>query len=213
MSRASGRSARFARFPNRAGRPALKTDFSLGPGPEGNVIDREIDDAISQLITQWNIAERRIKKAEQVDANEVVTSAIFELRYAGRKFIDAHQLLLSGKWQDDEQEKRKILASLADATEDCVKAKHDAIDAMMLFVASWFDRTERTLGLSEVQKYFPDYIAITGKIDTIQDKIAESRGDRMVSRDPSYDVIEIEDYTEVLYPFGEHRGEVRRRGG
>jgi len=96
------------------------------------VFDREIDGAISQLIEQWDIAERRIKKAEFVTANQVVSSAIFDLRYAGRKLIDAHKLLSTDKWKDDPEEKSRILAFLADATEDCVKSKHDAIDAMML---------------------------------------------------------------------------------
>jgi len=40
--------------------------------------DRETDDATRELIEQWNIAESRIKKAEQVRANEVVAAAIFE---------------------------------------------------------------------------------------------------------------------------------------
>jgi hypothetical protein len=52
------------------------------------MLNDELDNALRELITQWNVAERRIKKAEQVRANEVVASAIFELRYAGRKIID-----------------------------------------------------------------------------------------------------------------------------
>jgi hypothetical protein len=138
--------------------------------------DSEIDDAIRKLIEQWNVAEQRIKKAEQVRANEVVAAAIFELRYAGRKLIDASSLLLEGGARDPAT-RIKILEQLADATEDCVKAKHDAIDSMLDFITSWFDRTESKLGLSVVQRYFPNYIEITAKISTIQDRIADSRAD------------------------------------
>lgn len=162
------------------------------------MFDPEIDSVFTLLIEQWNIAERRIKKAEFVAANNVVSSAIFELRYAGRKIVDSLLLLQTENWKADDTERQKILASLADATEDCVKAKHDAIDAILLFVASWFDRTERQSGLSEIQKYFPDYIEITGKIIDLQNRISESRGDRTVLRDTIYDGIESEGYDEVL---------------
>lgn len=58
------------------------------------MFDNEVEEAIKKLIVQWNIAERRIKKAEQVRGNEVVGAAIAELRYAGRKYIDASHILI-----------------------------------------------------------------------------------------------------------------------
>ena len=45
------------------------------------MLNSELDKLFKDAIAQWNIAERRIKKAEQVKGNEVVNSAIFELRY------------------------------------------------------------------------------------------------------------------------------------
>ena len=57
-------------------------------------MDEELVRLLQRTFEQWNIAERRIKKAEQVRGNEVVTSAIFELRYAGRKIVDALTLAL-----------------------------------------------------------------------------------------------------------------------
>lgn len=158
--------------------------------------DSDIDDAIKKLIVQWNVAERRIKKAEQVRANEVVAAAIFELRYAGRKLIDANNLLLNEP--SDPANRSRVLEFLADATEDCVKAKHDAIDSMLDFITSWLDRTENKLGLSTVVRFFPNYIAITANISDIQDKIAASREDRTKLRDSIYDIIENEDYDAIL---------------
>ena len=159
----------------------------------------EVDTAIKKLIEQWNIAERRIKKAEQVRANEVVAAAIFELRYAGRKYIDASQLLMESP--TDPSARAKALEYLADATEDCVKAKHDAIDAMLDFITSWLDRTENKLSLSSVVKYFPNYIEVTSKISAIQDKIAASRASRTTLRDSIYDEIETADYDSILLLF------------
>ena len=160
------------------------------------MFDPEINEAIRQLITQWNKAERRIKKAEQVRANQVVGAAVAELRYAGRKFIDASELLLDAP--TDPSTKAKALEYLADATEDCVKAKHDAIDSMLDFITAWFDRTENKLGLSAVVRFFPNYIEITAQISTIQDKIAESRFDRNKLRDGIYNEIEDEHYGTIL---------------
>lgn len=163
------------------------------------ILDEELDRLLQQTIDQWNIAERRIKKAEQVCANEVVISAIFELRYAGRKIADALALALqSANIDDDEDAKNHIRRYLADALEDCVKAKHDAIDAMIDFVTIWFSEVEEEIGLDELIKYFPNHVILTGKISAIQNKIAESRGERHLGRDGVYDSIEKTEYGEIL---------------
>lgn len=162
------------------------------------MISPEIDKAFTQLIIQWNIAERRIKKAEQVRGEQIVSSAIFELRYAGRKIVDALELCLSGQVQPGSEIERKVLEYLGDATEDCVKAKHDAIDAMLSFVTVWFDRVEKSLTLNKVQQFFPNYLDVTGKIAGIQESIEESRGNRNTKRDKNYDDIEKDGYDEIL---------------
>lgn len=141
------------------------------------MLDDQLDRALIELIKQWNVAEERIKKAEQVRGNEVVASAIFELRYAGRKMIDAFALALQKDLRADQSSHDKVHAFLADATEDCVKAKHDAIDAMMTFITSWFDRVERSLGLTALQRYFPDYLQTTGRIATVHKIISPGRGE------------------------------------
>lgn len=162
------------------------------------LLDDDLDKLLEKLIEQWNIAERRIKKAEQVRGNEVVASAIFELRYAGRKLIDALQIASNEDWRENEELRDAIHRYLADAIEDCVKSKHDAIDSMLDFVTRWFYEIEETLGLSELQKYFPNYIEVTGKIIEIQDKVSESRGDRHLGRDQIYDEVEQDGYDDIL---------------
>jgi hypothetical protein len=160
--------------------------------------DPELDAKLAQLKQQWDIAERRIKKAENVCGQRVVTSAIFELRYAGRKLIEALHLATTEGWQSDPANRQKIGSYLDDASEDCVKAKHDAIDAMMDFVTVWFNAQENSLGLLKIQHFFPDFLQTRILIKKVQDRIEESRGDRTKLRDALYDDIEQEGYDEVL---------------
>ena len=159
----------------------------------------EFDQLWRNLIEQWNIAERRIKAAEHVNGMEVVTSAIFELRYAGRKIIDSLDLMLVGESVDLEEHQQKIRQFLGDAIEDCVKAKHDAIDAMLLYVTLWIKEKEELIGLDQVTKYFPDYVEITTMIFDVQDKIAQSREDRKNLRDGIYNDLELSgEYKRIL---------------
>ena len=169
------------------------------------LIDDEIDRLLKQTYEQWNIAERRIKKAEQVRGNEVVASAIFELRYAGRKIADALTLALESELANDNEARESVRRYLADAYEDCVKAKHDAIDAMLDFVTVWFDEIEDSIGLEAIKSYFPDYLAKTARIADIQERIAESRENRHEGRDGIYDVIEQEHYDGILELFDQMR--------
>ena len=162
------------------------------------LFDHKLDRLYKQLIFQWNIAERRIKKAEQVCENEVIVSAVFELRYAGRKIVDAQLLLLDKDWKNDQDEYDNICRFLADAIEDCVKAKHDAIDAMLDFVTIWFKENEKRIGLHRLMEIFPNYIDVTAQISAVQAKIARSREDRVSARDGLYDEIEIQDYDMML---------------
>lgn len=69
----------------------------------------------------WDKAEHAIKLAEQVNG-QVVNPAIYELRYAGRRLIEADQLEAKGDLE--EAAKR-----LGDAQMDCMRARHDAVDA------------------------------------------------------------------------------------
>lgn len=151
-----------------------------------------------ELLKQWDIAERRIKRAEQVRENEIVSNAIYELRYAGRKVSDAIRLGIQDDWLNDSEVRRRIGSFLADATEDCVKAKHDAIDSMMDFITTWLYTQEKNIGYANLQRFYPGYITTTAKIANIQDLIEESRGDRTKRRDDLYNEIENSGYQEII---------------
>lgn len=162
------------------------------------IFNDELDKRLGELVEQWNIAERRIKKAEKKRNNEVVSSAIYELRYAGRKFIDVVDLARSNDWENDPSILDTMSAYLADATEDCVKAKHDAIDAMLDFVTVWLNDAEQKLGLDQLVSHFPQYNEVISKIAQWNEEIEASRGDRISKRDEIYNDFENADFDEIL---------------
>jgi hypothetical protein len=90
---------------------------------------------------------------------------------------------------------------LADAIEDCVKSKHDAIDAMIDVIVIWFEEMEKQIGLDQVTKLFPAYLETTSRIAILQDAIVESRGNRVAGREGVYDTIETDDYDNLLRLF------------
>lgn len=169
------------------------------------MLDETLKAQLKLLLEQWNVAERRIKKAEAVQGNIVVTSAIFELRYAGRKLVDAMCLACENNLSTDENAYKQCHAFLADAIEDCVKAKHDAIDGMVDFIVEWFATIEKNLGLEALQNLFPEYLDTTAEIFDIQEKIAESREKRIQGRDGIYDEIEAKHYDKLLALYNKMR--------
>lgn len=84
---------------------------------------------------------------------------------------------------------------------------------MMDFVVIWFDRVEHKLSLGKVQQFFPDYLDTTGLIQGIQQRIAESRGNRTKLRDAIYDAIDGDDYERVLALFDKMRNSKDRVQG
>ena len=75
---------------------------------------------------------------------EVVSSSIFELRYAGRKLVEVLKLAIDkGAFDAKSEHRTKALVTLAEAGECCIKAKHDAIDAVITFLTLYFRDTRR----------------------------------------------------------------------
>jgi len=168
-------------------------------------MDEELDRLLQRTFEQWNIAERRIKKAEQVRGNGVVTSAIYEQRFAGPEIVDALTLALERDVADNSLHGESVRRYVDDAFEDCVKAKNDAIDAVLDFVTIWFHEIETGPGSEGVTKYFQDLNEQTSKIAGIQDLIAGSRGDRNGNRDDLCDQIERSGDDDILTLFSKMR--------
>lgn len=74
------------------------------------------------ICNEWDRAEEDIKVAEQIN-NKVVIPSVSELRYAGRRIIEALREI------EKNGPEEKIIGLLQDAEFDCHRARHDAIDA------------------------------------------------------------------------------------
>lgn len=97
-------------------------------GPSGQASDQfPYSDILRDIAKEWNKAESAIKRSEQI-AGDVSIPAISELRYAGRRMIDALDAAHHGGNDD------KIRALFEDARFCCHRAQHDAIDAAMFLI-------------------------------------------------------------------------------
>ncbi len=153
----------------------------------------DFKDAIADFANEWNAAERVVKKAELVDGVVIIPS-ILELRYAGRRFVDALDKIFTGGSQAD------IEALLRNAKFDCHRARHDAIDAATSKIAVDIEIMGRKLGYDAILKVHPGFIAFRNTLSEIQERIAEARGARQ-NREVIYASLEVNEYEDLVKEF------------
>jgi hypothetical protein len=140
---------------------------------------------IAKIQEEWNKAEKIIKLAEQI-CGEVVFPSIMELRYAGRRIIDA---LHSVCTEDDSE---KVDSLLQDAEYDCHRARHDAIDASVSLMAKNIESVVRKVGYSAICQAYPRFSDLREGLSVVNKKIMQSRESRQ-SRESFYSSIASED--------------------
>lgn len=148
----------------------------------------ELYEAFGKVASAWNDAEAAIKLAEQVN-EKVINPAVYELRYAGRKMVEAHEV--------QEEDAAKAAELLQDAHMDCCRSRHDAIDALSSKVISDLDLSVENLGSEIVLAQFSDWGKLREEVSEIRAKIAKSRKDR-IARNDIYDDIQHDDLTTVI---------------
>lgn len=126
---------------------------------------------ISDAIAEWDKAEEYIKLAEQIEAN-VETVAVAELRYAGRRLVDAiNEFGNSGEDGD--------FGLFIDETRAfCLRAQHDALDSIFLFLRKRLFLIENEFGREIISQYSAQYIELWEQIYEADEYVAVSRGDR-----------------------------------
>ena len=132
---------------------------------------------MDRLAAAWNRAEECLKIAEQT-VGETAIPAINELRYAGRKMVEAHEV----------GDPTRASELLRDATFDCHRAQHDALDVAVTLMVSRVDTMTDRLGFSRVVAALPDLSDFLADLPLAQERIARSRRDR-VDRAKVYDEI------------------------
>lgn len=138
------------------------------------------------VVDEWNQAEEDIKLAEQVD-NKVIIPAIKELRYAGRRIIDAVSIIYN--LPNNAENSEKVASLIGDARFDCHRARHDAIDAATSKMALDSDIMIDKIGYKDILAAYPAFPNFIQKLNEIKTKIAESRKDRE-NREAIYSSIE-----------------------
>ena len=158
---------------------------------KNKMTDKNVDQAVrrraSMIVAEWNKAERVIKLAEMSDGS-LVLPAIAELRYAGRRLVDFLAVYL-----EDNDNIEKLESISADALQNILRAKHDAIDAMVIKAGDEISEVIETHG-AEV---FPDVRDDIKAIQKIKSKIASTRSDR-TARSDTYDQILEEDIERIF---------------
>jgi hypothetical protein len=128
-------------------------------------------DILRDIQQEWNKAESAIKRSEQI-AKSVSIPAITELRYAGRRLVDALDAAHHGG------NETKILALLEDARFCCHRAQHDAIDAAMAKIGIDLDDLTSRLGFEAVIHAYPEFREFYADFTTSRTKIVSSRENR-----------------------------------
>lgn len=155
----------------------------------------EFDGTIDQIVEEWNKAERAIKHAENVNG-EVVSPAISELRYAGRRIVEAMQTRKSNP--------EKAGRLLQDALFDCHRARHDAIDAATTKMTGDLEAAVSFFTASVISKIFGNFSELYQTLLATREKIATSREHRD-QRDAIYDTIENTDLNRMVELYDEFR--------
>ncbi|MDT0506659.1 hypothetical protein [Novosphingobium sp. MMS21-SN21R] len=147
-------------------------------------------DFLREIAKEWNKAESAIKRSEQV-VGDLSIPAISELRYAGRRLIDA----LDAAHHDGNS--ARIQGLLEDARFCCHRAQHDAIDAALAKIGIDLDSMTSKLGFDAILHAYPDFRTLYTDFVQARQKVAESRENRE-DRNGIYDALTAIDMPRII---------------
>ncbi len=153
-------------------------------------------ESFARICEEWDRAEEDIKLAEQV-CHKVVFPSVKELRYAGRRIVEALNQLST---DDSAEADKKIKSLLQDAEFDCHRARHDAIDAATAKIALDIDIAVKKLGYSSILTPYPEFPNLKNELSKVRKKIKASRRNRD-NREAIYSVIEAADFGDIVELF------------
>jgi hypothetical protein len=163
-----------------------------------NPSDQSYSELLSNIQLEWNKAEAAIKSAEIV-SHDVIVPSINELRYAGRRIVDALQKKATGGRGEE------IEALLNDAIFDCRRARYDAVDAATSVVSLNVELLVQNVGYDTLLSAAPDFRDFFEKLQRLREKIVTTRQQRE-RRDSIYSDIETADLPQMLGEYERLRG-------
>ncbi len=153
-----------------------------------------VDDLLKQIAHEWDQAEKLIKAAERVRA-QVVMASVNELRYAGRRLVDAINVADAAK--ADAKAREQFERYIGETHMFCLRARHDAVDAVVLYVQKAVQKYEDEFGLALLGEKFPKIYEIRTTLAACDGLIVASREDRM-RRVEEYATLERDHYPQLL---------------
>jgi hypothetical protein len=139
-------------------------------------VDEKLRAALDAIELDWNEAEEYIKKVERLRRGLVVTASINELRYAGRRLVEAYSL--AKKAELDPQYEQTCLDLLREVRSFCLRAKHDAIDGAVTYIDQALAKFEEEFGPDLLHEKFDDYVKMKVALREVSEIMSQSRGGR-----------------------------------
>jgi hypothetical protein len=147
------------------------------------MVDDEVLAALSAIETHWNSAEAYVKHVERLRRGLVVGASINELRYAGRRMVEAYALVRENP--HDPSVRAKSMELLREVKHFCLRAQHDAIDAAVTYIDQALAKLEEDFGPDLLHEKFSKYLQMKQTLQEISAIMSQSRGDRTL-RDQLY---------------------------
>lgn len=122
----------------------------------------DFTDLYASIALHWDKAEEDIKVAEQIN-HKASLPAIKELRYAGRRIVEAFKAI------SECESKEKIESILKDAEFDCLRARHDSIDAATSKIALDMEIASERLGAEPITTAFPEFSSLWEELSAIRE--------------------------------------------
>lgn len=128
---------------------------------------------LNEVSTEWNRIEKRAKEAESF-RGEAIVASINEMRYAGRRIVDAVALLQSNNPDEIMVARDHIVI----AKTYLMNADHDLTDSVIFIAHTRFIDVEKRHKIKKIKKYIPEYEQFYQSIKEAQKIVQGSREDR-----------------------------------
>ncbi len=159
--------------------------------------DAGITSAFSRIADEWDKAEKLIKTAE-VTRNEVVLASINELRYAGRRLVDA--LRAADACRADpacQKSKEELNRYVSETLSFCQRALHDAVDAIILHIRTQIQEYDKSFGPALLAEKFPVILEMKTTLRGAEKLVVLSREDRL-TRGEEYEKLALHQIPKLL---------------
>ncbi|MEO1038922.1 MAG: hypothetical protein AAFX09_05205 [Pseudomonadota bacterium] len=155
--------------------------------PDSNQLNERIVRQLRDMLDAWNVAEQTMKAAERCHG-ALIEASVNELRYAGRRIMDAMENYEAAVAAPDfeDGEVRGFLTILSEASQFCKRAHHDALDATILYFGTAIEEFEREFGPGLIATHIDEYVEFRSLMRETDELIVQARRNRSQSRDANY---------------------------